>query len=183
MKTYSGKILKQLGWKIVGEYPHIKKSITIFAPHTSQIDAIYGKLGYTELGVNYRFLSKKELFFFPMNLVMKKFGSIPVRGVAGKNAIYQVVELLNNADELHIVLSPEGWIKKITEWNRGFYFMALKANVPIVVTYLDYEKKEMGVKGVIYEVKDYQTVMKQINKMYKDVKGKHPEQFALQTLY
>ena len=183
MKTFSGKILKQLGWKIVGEYPDIKKSISIFAPHTSHIDAIYGKLGYTELGVNYRFLSKKELFFFPMNLVMKKFGSIAVRGVAGKNAIYQVVELLNNTDELHIVLSPEGWIKKITEWNRGFYFMALKANVPIVVTYLDYEKKEMGIKGVVYEVKDYQTVMKQINEMYKDVKGKHPEQFALQTLY
>ena len=118
-----------------------------------------------------------------MNLAMKKFGSIPVRGVAGKNAIYQVVELLNNADELHIVLSPEGWIKKITEWNRGFYFMALKADVPIVVTYLDYEKKEMGIKGVIYEVKDFQTVMKQINEMYKDVKGKRPEQFALQTLY
>ena len=183
MKTFSGKILKQLGWKIVGEYPDIKKSISIFAPHTSHIDAIYGKLGYTELGVNYRFLSKKELFFFPINLVMKKFGSIPVRGVVGKNAIYQVVELLNNSDELHIVLSPEGWIKKITEWNRGFYFMALKANVPIVVTYLDYEKKEMGIKGVVYDVKDFQTVMKQINIMYKDVKGKHPEQFALQTIY
>ncbi len=183
MKTFSGNILKQLGWKIVGEYPDIKKSISIFAPHTSHIDAIYGKLGYTELGVNYRFLSKKELFFFPMNLIMKKFGSIAVRGVAGKNAIYQVVDLLNNSDELHIVLSPEGWIKKITEWNKGFYFMALKANVPIVVTYLDYEKKEMGIKGVIYDVEDFQTVMKQINAMYKDVKGKHPEQFALQTLY
>ena len=182
MKTLSGNILKQLGWKIVGEYPDIKKSIAIFAPHTSHIDAIYGKLGYTELGVNYTFLSKKELFFFPMNLVMKKFGSIPVRGVKGKNAIYQVVDLINNSDELHIVVSPEGWIKKITQWNKGFYFMALKADVPIVVTYLDYEKKEMGIKGVIYDVEDFQSVMKQINEMYKDVKGKHPEQFALQML-
>ena len=182
MKTFSGNILKLLGWKIVGEYPDIKKSIAIFAPHTAHIDAIYGKLGYTELGVNYRFLSKKELFFFPMNLVMKKFGSIAVRGVKGKNAIYQVVDLLNNTDELHIVLSPEGWIKKVTEWNKGFYFMALKANVPIVVTYLDYEKKEMGIKGVIYDVEDFQSVMKQINTMYKNVSGKCPEQFALQAL-
>ena len=183
MKTFSGKILKLLGWKIVGEYPDIKKSISIFAPHTAHSDAIYGKLGYTELGVNYRFLSKKELFFFPMNLIMKKLGSMPVRGVKGKNAIYQVTEMLNNADELHIVVSPEGWIEKVTEWNRGFYFMATKANVPIVVTYLDYEKKEMGIKGVIYDVEDFQTVMKQINTMYKDVKGKRPEQFALQTIY
>lgn len=182
MNTFSGNILKLLGWKVVGEYPDIKKSISIFAPHTAHIDAFYGKLGYTEYRVNYRFLSKKEMFFFPMNLVMKKFGSIAVRGVIGKNAIYQVVDLLNNAEELHIVISPEGWIRKVSEWNKGFYYMASKANVPIVVTYLDYEKKEMGIKGVIYDIEDFQTVMKQINEMYKNVKGKHPEQFTLQTL-
>ena len=181
MKTISGKILKELGWTIVGEFPDLKKSITIFAPHTAHIDALYGKLGITELGVKYTFLSKKELFFFPMNIVMKKFGSIPVRGVKGKNAIYQVVDLLNNTDELHIVISPEGWIKKVTDWNKGFYHMAVKAKVPIVVAYLDYEKKEMGIKGVIYDTKDYESVITQINNMYKGVSGKCPEQFVLQT--
>ena len=183
MKTFSGKILKLLGWKIVGEYPDIKKSISIFAPHTTHIDALYGKLGYMELRVNYKFLSKKELFFFPMNLVMKKFGSIAVRGVKGKNAIYQVVDLINNAEELHIVISPEGRIKKVTEWDKGFYYMALKANVPIVVTYLDYGKKEMGVKGVIYDINNLDTTFSQINKMYKGVEAKYPEEFVLDTRY
>jgi len=182
MKTISGKILKSLGWKITGDFAGLKKSLTIFAPHTAHIDAIYGKLGFTELGVNFKFLSKKELFFFPMNLVMKKFGSIPVRGVKGKNAIYQAVDLLNNADELHIVVSPEGRIKKITKWNKGFYYMAQKANVPIVVGYLDHEKKEMGVKGIIYDTSDFKTVMLQINDIYKDVKGKNPKQFALHEI-
>lgn len=182
MKTISGKILQKLGWKITGDFAGLKKSVTIFAPHTAHIDAIYGKFGFTELGVKFKFLSKKELFFFPMNLLMKKFGSIAVRGVKGKNAIYQVVELLNNAEELHIVVSPEGWIKRVTNWNKGFYYMALKAKVPIVVSYLDYDKKEMGVKEVIYDVSDFKSVMKQINNIYKDVKGKCPEQFALQEL-
>jgi len=182
MKTVSGTILKALGWKVIGEFPDIKKSITIFAPHTAHIDAIYGKLGITELGVKYKFLSKKELFFFPMDMVMKKFGSIPVRGVKNKNAIYQVVDLLNNTEELHIVISPEGWIKKVEKWNRGFYHMAVKAKVPIVVAYLDYEKKEVGIKGVIYDAEDFNSVMKQINDMYKDVSGKCPEQFVLQSI-
>ncbi len=182
MKTISGNILKALGWKVIGEFPDIKKSITVFAPHTAHIDALYGKLGVTELGVKYKFLSKKELFFFPMNIVMKKFGSIPVRGVNGKNAIYQAVNLLNNADELHIVISPEGWIKKVEKWNRGFYRMAIKAQVPIVVAYLDYEKKEVGIKGTIYDIKDFNSVMKQINDMYKDVSGKCPEQFILESI-
>lgn len=178
MRTISGKILEKLGWKITGDFGGLKKSVTIFAPHTAHIDAIYGKLGFTELGVKFKFLSKKELFFFPMNLVMKKFGSIPVRGVKGKNAIYQVVDLLNATDELHIVVSPEGWIKRMTKWNKGFFYMAQKANVPIVVGYLDHEKKEMGVKEIIYDIDDFETVMKRINEIYKNVKGKNPDQFA-----
>ena len=181
MKTISGKVLEKLGWEIKGDFPDIKKSIIVFAPHTAHIDALYGKLGITELGINYKFLSKKELFFFPMNLVMKKFGSIAVRGVKDKNAIYQVAELLNNSDELHIVISPEGWIKKVSDWNKGFYYMALKAQVPIIVASLDYKEKEMGIKGVIYDIEDYNSVISQINTMYKGVSGKCPEQFILQS--
>ncbi|MEN8118610.1 MAG: 1-acyl-sn-glycerol-3-phosphate acyltransferase [Bacteroidota bacterium] len=179
MRTISGKILQKMGWKITNDYAGLKKSVTIFAPHTAHIDYFYGKLGFTELGVKFKFLSKKELFFFPMNLVMRGLGSIPVRGVKGQNAIFQVVELLNSTDELHIVVSPEGWIKRVTKWNKGFYYMAQKANVPIVVASLDYSKKEMGVKKVIYDTSDFNLVIKQINATYKDVKGKNPEQFAL----
>lgn len=181
MRTVSGRLLQKLGWKITGDYAGLKKSITIFAPHTAHIDFLYGKLGFTELGVNFIFLSKKELFFFPMNLVMKKLGSIPVRGVQGKNAIYQVAELLNNADELHVVVSPEGWVKRISKWNKGFYYMARKANVPIVVGSLDYSKKEMGVRHVIYDTSDFKSVMNQINAVYKEVQGKNPERFVLNT--
>jgi 1-acyl-sn-glycerol-3-phosphate acyltransferase len=79
MRTISGTILEKLGWKITGDFGDLKKSVTIFAPHTAHVDFFYGKLGFTELGVNFKFLSKKELFFFPMNLIMKKLGSIPVR--------------------------------------------------------------------------------------------------------
>jgi 1-acyl-sn-glycerol-3-phosphate acyltransferase len=56
MKTFSGKVLKLLGWKIVGEYPDIKKSIAIFAPHTSYWDGFYGKLLTMHFGIKYKFL-------------------------------------------------------------------------------------------------------------------------------
>jgi len=182
MRTVSGFVLTNLlGWRIKGEFPDLKKSITIFAPHTAHIDALYGKLGFAEIGIKYLFLSKKELFFFPMNLVMKKFGSMAVRGVKDKNAIFQVVEILNNTDELHIVISPEGWIRKVPKWNKGFYYMAVKAKVPITITSIDYKKKEMEIKGVIYELQDYATVIRQINLMYKDVTGKVPQNFSLSS--
>jgi 1-acyl-sn-glycerol-3-phosphate acyltransferase len=139
----SGYILKYLlGWKIKGEFPDVKKSIVIFAPHTSYMDAMYGKLVVIEFGIKYKFLSKKELFFFPMNIAMKLYGSIPVRNFKNNNSIYQVVKLLKNSDSLHIILSPEGTRKKVINWNKGFYYMALRANVPIIICYLDYQKKD-----------------------------------------
>jgi len=179
MKTFSGFILKSLGWKVIGEFPDLKKSITIFAPHTAHIDAMYGKLGINEYGIKYLFLSKKELFFFPMNLIMRMFGSIPVRGVKNKNAIFQVADILNRADELHVVVSPEGWIKKVRHWNKGFYYMALKAKVPIVVGYIDYRLKEIGIKGVIEDLECCDCVFEQINSLYQGVTGKNPDQFIL----
>jgi 1-acyl-sn-glycerol-3-phosphate acyltransferase len=180
MTTISGYILtKVLGWKINVEIPDINKSIIIFAPHTSYYDAVYGKLLLNEIGIKHIFLSKKELFYFPMNILMKWYGAVPVRGIAGKNTIYQVANLLEEAESLHIILSPEGALAKVFKWNKGFYYMAWKAKVPIIVGYLDYRKKEIGIKGVIENLENINTVMHQINTMYKDVTAKYPENFSL----
>jgi len=180
MKTFSGYILtKVLGWKIKGEFPNIKKSIIIFAPHTSYYDAVYGKLCFNEFRINHRFLSKKELFYFPMNLFLRWYGSIPVRGVKGENAIYQVARMLDEAESLHIILSPEGAFAKTTKWDKGFYYMAWKAKVPILIGYLDYGMKEIGIKGVIDNLDDLNVVMRQINTMYQNVQAKYPENFSI----
>lgn len=182
MRTLSGRILRLFGWQVTGSFGDLKKSVTVFAPHTAHIDAVFGRLGFNELGTSVVFLSKKEVFFFPMNLIMRKFGSIPVRGVKGVNAIYQVVKLLNESDECHIVVSPEGWVHRRSKWNKGFYHMAQKANVPIVVATLDYQKKEMGVAKVIHDLSDFNSVIREMNEVYKDVQGKNPERFALHEI-
>jgi len=181
MKTLSGIILtKVFGWRIVGEFPNIKKSIIIIAPHTSYCDAIFGKLFLNEIGIKHTILSKKEFFFFPMNIVMKWYGAIPVRGVKVANAVYQVDKMLEEAQSLHVVLSPEGTLAKVTRWNKGFYYMALLAKVPIVVSYIDYQKKEIGIKGVIDNLENINSVMNRINAMYKDVTAKYPDKFSLE---
>ena len=182
MKTFSGKILKNLGWQIKGEFPDIKKSIIIFAPHTSYWDAFYGKLCLNELGINHKFISKKELFVFPGTFLMNKFGAIPVDTTNGKTIILSIADKLEKSEELHIIISPEGQLAKTTKWKKGFYYMAQRAGVPIIVGYIDFKKKEVGLKGVICDLENLNSVMQQINEMYKDVTGKHPNNFALDTL-
>jgi 1-acyl-sn-glycerol-3-phosphate acyltransferase len=176
MNLISGKILKILGWKITDNFPDLNKSVIIFAPHTSYWDGLYGKLYLMNAGINYKFLSKKEFFKFPIKYFFKAFGSIPV--YKNKEYINQIAELYNNNKELHIVLSPEGQMAKTTHWKKGFYYMAEKANVPIVVGFIDYKKKELGIKGVITENNNITTTMTEINKMYMNINAKYPENFA-----
>lgn len=178
MRTIAQIILtKILGWKIKGEFPDINKSIVIFAPHTSYYDGLYGKLYLMTTGVEYKFLSKKEFFKFPYKYFFRLYGSIPV--FENSKYINDIVQLMDSKDKLHIVISPEGQLAITDRWKKGFYYMAVNAKVPIVMTYLDFQKKEIGVKGIIDETKSFKNTMEQINYYYKDVVAKYPEQFSL----
>lgn len=168
-----------LGWKIIGEFPDIKKSVVIFAPHTSYWDGFYGKLYLMNIGIKHKFLSKKELFIFPLNLLMSSYGSIPV--CSEKNSVLQISEIINLNKEIHIVLSPEGTRRKNTKWKKGFYYISKRSNVPIITGYIDYAKKEIGIKGVIHKTDNIHSVMQEINGYYKNVGAKHPANFALDT--
>jgi 1-acyl-sn-glycerol-3-phosphate acyltransferase len=179
MITISKYILTSiLGWKIKGAFPEIKKSVIIFAPHASYWDGLYGKLYLMQLDINYKFLSKKEFFKFPLKYFFIFYGSIPV--YKDKEYIDHIAGLFNNSKELHIVLSPEGQLAKITRWKRGYFYMAEKANVPIVVGYIDYKKKEIGIKRVIYNLANIGAVKNEVAELYSDVSAKYPENFSIE---
>lgn len=152
MNTIYGLILSNvMGWEITGKFPDLPKSIVIFAPHTSYWDGLMGKLYLKELGVNHKFLSKESLFVFPLNILMQWYGSIPVKNT--NKYIFQVSDMFDSFNELHIILSPEGTRKKNATWKKGFYYIAKRANVPLVIGYMDYSKKQIGILDVIYETK------------------------------
>ncbi len=126
-------LTRLLGWRVTREFPEVSKSITVFAPHTSYWDAVIGKLVLRSYGVPHRLLSKKELFHFPMCIAMHLLGAVPIGGVKGHNAIHDAARMLEDADELHLVICPEGQLTPTDRWNPGFYYMAVKAGVPVVV--------------------------------------------------
>ena len=113
---------------------------------------------------------------------MNAFGSIPVDTKNGRTIILSVADQLKKSEELHVVLSPEGGFPKTTKWKKGFFYMAQRANVPIIVSSMDYRKKEIGIEGIIYNTKNINSVMLQINEMYKNVTAKHPENFELEIV-
>lgn len=184
MTTLSGIILKVFGWKMMGEFPDVKKCIIIIAPHTSNWDLIIGKLYMNEKGIKNSVLVKKELFFFPMNFIMRAIGTVPVDRNNRKNSVVaQAVRYFEQNNQFCLVVAPEGTRRKVMRWKKGFFYIAHKAQVLIVVSYIDYKKKEVGIKKVLKDTSDMIETMKEVNNIYKNVNAKYPDNFTLDKGY
>ncbi len=167
-----------MGWKVVGKTDYPNKCVICVAPHTSNMDLIIGLIVYTAMGRKSYFLMKKEWFFFPMNLIFKAIGAIPVDRSKKTSLTEQLAKEFAKRDKFQVAVTPEGTRKPNPDWKKGFYYIALEAKVPIVVVALDYKKKEADFKKIIIPSSDVDTDLKEIKKCYIGVTAKHPEQFA-----
>ncbi len=180
-KLLSKFILTIAGWKVVGEYPyHLRKSIVIMAPHTSMWDFVLGRLGFSVLNVPVKFLIKKEMFTFPIAGLLKAMGGIPVDRGKRNNMVDYVSDLFDKYDDLVVVITPEGTRKYQDHWKKGFWFIAQKAKLPVVLGFLDYKKKEGGVGGLILTpTDDFNADFEIIQDFYRKKSARHPEKFNL----
>ena len=138
-------ILKVLGWKIDKHTPEgVDKCVVVMGPHTSNWDFVIGRLAFASYGVNGRFLIKKELFFFPLGWFLKAIGGIPVDRKSKNNMTECATAQFEENDKMFMVFTPEGTRSYNPNWKKGFYYIALKANVPIIPVAFDFGKKEVG---------------------------------------
>lgn len=175
------KLLAQLffwliGWKTAGTVPPMDKYVAIVAPHTSVYDAVYGLMAKYIFGIKFSFLGKQEAFRFPMGILLKAFGGIPVDRSISHNLVQEVVNMFNTRTHFVLALSPEGTRQRVDKWRTGFYYIALQAKVPIVLCYLNYETKTAGLGPVFYPTGDIEADIEEIKKFYRPIKGLHPQQ-------
>jgi hypothetical protein len=72
---------------------------------------------------------------------------------------------------------PEGTRSKNRYWKSGFYYIALGAQVPIVMAYMDYERKRSGLGPVFVPTGDVDADMATIKAFYAPFKGRNAAQF------
>lgn len=170
---------KILGWKITNIFPDTPKCVIAVAPHTSNWDFIIAKLAYSSIGRTANFLIKKEWFFFPFNLIFKSMGGIPVSRNKNLSMTDRLASEFAKHPKLQLAITPEGTRKKVSEWKKGFYYIALKAGVPIVLVGLDYKKKVISFLETFHPTGDFEKDIVKIKSHYAFFQGKHPERFAL----
>lgn len=171
--------LKLTGWKVEGALdPSCVKSVFISAPHTSNWDFPNALTVSFALRLHVYWMGKSSLFRFPFGPVMRWLGGIAVDRTKANNLVQASARAIADADgPVQLLVPPEGTRSKVRNWKTGFYYIAKEANVPIVLAYMDYKEKRMGIGPVFHPSGDLEADMAKIQAFYAPITGKHPDKF------
>lgn len=180
MKWLCRFYLTLMGWKTASKLdPSVKKCVMVGAPHTSNVDYIYSLATLYANGTHVRFLAKKSLFKFPLGILMRATGGIPVDRSKHSNMVDMMVDMFASRDSLILLIPAEGTRSYVKEWKSGFYHTAVNAKVPIVLGYLDYGRKVAGFGDLFYPAGDYEKDLAEIKDFYRQFTAKHPGKSSL----
>lgn len=177
LRLLSTAIIKVCGWRTVGEFPPIDKCVVIVAPHTSFWDFIWGRLFYWKMGFKATMLIKSKYFFWPLGPVLRASGGIPVFYSTSGQFVKSVVERFKMQKKMYLTITPEGTRKPVKRWKTGFYYIAQASDVPVLMAWVDYKNKIMGIKGLFPMTGNIDDDLHAIQSYYKAEWARHPELF------
>lgn len=168
---------KILGWKIAGfsDFHAVKKAVIIAVPHTSWHDFYIGLLLRSILGIQANFVAKKSLFNPLTGWLFRVLGGSPVERKKNEKQVDAIARLFSEKSSFRMAIAPEGTRQKVAKWKTGFYYIAKKANVPIIMFTLDFENKVNLFSKPFYPTDNVEADFKYMTEFFKGVKGKVPE--------
>ena len=166
---------KVLGWRLVGSFPNLDKCVVIVVPHTHWLDFFLGLLVRKVVNQEINYIGKKSLFQPPFGWFFRWTGGAPVDRSKNSNTVDSIVQIFNERQVFRFALAPEGTRKKVQELRTGFYHIAKKAHVPIVMVAFDFGKKEVKIAEPFLPSDHQENDFERIRGFYKGVKGKIPE--------
>ena len=182
--------LKAMGWKIDNHWSSdIDQCVMIAAPHTTNWDALYARLALKSMNIPVRITIKDSYMRFPFGPFIRALGGIGINrtpkqmGKERPSMVQVMTDLFKQYPKLVMMVTPEGTRARREHWKSGFYHIAIAANVPIALSYLDYKKKTAGVGKILYPSGNIEQDMREIMQFYADVSPKYPELFSLDTRY
>ena len=167
--------LRFSGWEFEGEVPPEKKYVCIAAPHTSNWDGALLVALTRSVGLSIRWMIKSEWLRGPSGAMLRRLGAIGIDRSASHNMVGQMIDELNRAERLILVIPPEATRKRADYWKSGFYRIAREAQLPVTLGYVDSTTKTTGLGPTIDLTGDIPSDMDRIRAFYADKSGKIPE--------
>ena len=185
-------IFRLHGWKLHKPTPEDAfNCVMVAAPHTSNWDFVYALAALQMLGINVRFTIKKEMNRFPYGKMIESMGALWIdrkpkpEDRVKRSMIYVMADLFKDPSNLPMAMlvTAEGTRGPAKNWKTGFYHVAVKANLPICLAFMDYKTKVTGVGMCFKPSGNIKEDMKIIMDYYSDKVGKYPENFILDEEY
>ena len=170
--------LAVMGWKMKGDFPRLEKAVLLAAPHTSNWDGINMLASAGFYRRRLMWMGKKSLTTGPFGGLVKWAGCVPVDRSGKRDMVAQMVDAFRAADRMVLAVPPEGTRARTPGWRSGFYHIAHGAGVPIILSVLDYGRKQIRLAAVVHPTGDYEADLPHIRAFYEDAKGKHQEKFT-----
>jgi 1-acyl-sn-glycerol-3-phosphate acyltransferase len=175
-QIYKLIFFRLMGWKIEGSIdPAIKKCVMMVMPHTSAHDFYLGIFTRGITGLEMNWVGKKELFRFPLGFYFKYMGGEPLDRTGGLNKVDSIAAIFQRKETFRLAVAPEGTRKKTDVLKTGFYYIALKANVPIIPVAFDFGKKTVSLGKPLMPTGNLEDDLIILKRHFIDVLGKVPE--------
>lgn len=158
-----------MGWRVEGEIPDLPKMVIIVAPHSSNWDFVIGVAAKLAMRLRVKYLGKDSLFRFPLGILMRRLGGIPVDRSNSNDVVTSIVDQFQRRRQLVLAIAPEGTRRRVERWRSGFYHIARGAGVPIVPVTLDWSRRVIAIAAPVAASGDPDDDLARLKKHYEGV--------------
>ena len=178
---FCGWLLRKMGWESVGGPMKEKKAIVLGVPHTSVWDFLVSYLFYTQFGKVAHIMIKKEFFFWPLGPILRACGAVPVDRESAASMVRSLIHQMDQAEEFHLAIAPEGTRKATKRWKTGFHLIARETGSTVYIGYYDWGRKKISVGEPIELTDDPKADMQRIYDHYRPmgIQGLHKDGFIV----
>ncbi len=170
--------LHMFGWRLANAFPSVPKGVVIGGPHTSNWDGIFTFAAMIQIGLDAHLMMKDSAFNGPHGRFLRWLGAVPIDRSKAGGVVEQSVEQFAGRDQYMMIVAPEGTRGGAEQWKSGFYHIAHKAGVPIVIATADYQKKEIAFPAVFTPTGDVAGDIRKIQMHYACVHPRHPDRLS-----
>ena len=168
----AGCILGLCGWRVVGERPTEEKFVAIAAPHTRTWDLFLSLITAIHVRIPMVFMMKKEAFWWPARVLWYALGGFPIDRAQRKDIVPTMVRAFSEFNRMALVITPEGTRDNVSQWKSGFYWIAVRAGVPIKLLWIGNEDRVAGFGPMFYPTGDIHADYAQIRAFYERTLGR-----------
>jgi 1-acyl-sn-glycerol-3-phosphate acyltransferase len=179
LRVISIVMLKIIRWRVIGSLPEgQRKYVLIVAPHTSNWDFILFVFAVSVLRLQPSVLIKSTLFVGPLGWFLRYCGAIPVNRTQANSLVDYIACIYAEREEFVLIITPEGTRSANPNWKRGFHHVARKAEVPVLVVYVDSAIRTIGIEGLMEPSDDVDADINKLKQFYDSKSGLKPKNYA-----